>query len=225
MNRSFVFFLAALTAAAGGACSSPERAELEAAPEQDLSQLTDQERQEGWTLLFNGEDLSGWEGDPRVWSVRDGAIVGSSEGVELEDNTFLIYEAERFGDFHLEAEIKLRNHNSGIQFRSEKVSDWVVRGYQADAAEGNWWGSLYGEKTGRQVIANGWVGKGETVVRADDWNQYEIICSGPKITLKLNDLTTVELEDDMAAEGIIALQVHRGPAMEVQFRNLKLRKL
>lgn len=189
------------------------------------NQLTEAEKREGWMLLFDGKTLDGWDGDPDIWSLRDGMIAGSTENKDIETNTFLIYAKEKFGDFELRTDIKLRNHNSGIQFRSEVHPDWVVSGYQADAAEGNWWGSLYGEKTGRHVIANGWIGKGEKVVREDDWNEYVIRCKGDHITLELNGLTTVDLEDGMASNGVIAFQVHRGPPMEVYFRNIKLKKL
>jgi hypothetical protein len=189
-----------------------------------VNKLTKAEKKDGWQLLFDGKSLNGWDGDPEVWSVRDGFIVGSTETKDLETNTFLIYRGEKFSDFHLVADIKLRNHNTGIQFRSEDAGGWVVKGYQADAAEGNWWGSLYGEQTGRGVIQNGWKGKGETVVKPGDWNRVEVICQGRHITIKLNGLTTVELDDDMASSGIVALQVHRGPKMEVSFRNLKIKK-
>src|SRR2546425_1151276 len=80
--------------------------------------LTPQEKKEGYILLFNGRDLSGWEGDPALWSVKDGVLVGSTEGTQIKHNTFLITK-DRYSDFVLKLEIKLRNHNSGIQFRSE----------------------------------------------------------------------------------------------------------
>ena len=127
--------------------------------------------------IFDGKTLDGWDGDPRLWSVRDGVIVGSTEGVALDDNSFLI-SRDKFSDFVLRAEVKLRNHNSGIQFRSEALPHWVVRGLQADMAEGNWWGSIYDEKSKRDTIVNGWKGKAEKVVRPNDWNQYEITCDG-----------------------------------------------
>ena len=194
----------------------------------DSNQLSPAEKSAGWVLLFDGKSLDGWDGDSEVWSVRDGMIVGSTDAKTIEANTFLIYQKGKFSDFVLEADIKLRNHNTGIQFRSEREPNWVVKGYQADAAAGNWWGSLYGEKTGRGVIVNGWKGKGETVVKDGDWNHVQISCKGDRITIKLNGLTTVELQDaheDAASEGIVALQVHRGPPMQVAFRNLKLKRL
>ena len=180
----------------------------------------------GFQPLFDGKTLKGWDGDPRLWSVRDGAIVGSTEGVSLTDNSFLISK-EKYSDFILRAETKLRNHNSGIQFRSEALPNWVVRGLQADMAQGNWWGSIYDEKGKRGTVVNGWKGKGETVLRPNDWNDYEITCNGDLIQLKLNGLLTAELHDlpESPRTGIIALQLHKGVPMEVQFRNIRIKQL
>ncbi len=180
----------------------------------------------GFQPLFDGKTLKGWDGDPRLWSVRDGAIVGSTEGVSLTDNSFLISKA-KYSDFILRAETKLRNHNSGIQFRSEALPNWVVRGLQADMAQGNWWGSIYDEKGKRGTIVNGWKGKGETVLRPNDWNDYEITCNGDLIQIKLNGLLTAELHDvpESPRNGIIALQLHKGVPMEVQFRNIRIKQL
>ncbi len=186
--------------------------------------LTEKEKQEGYELLFNGKNLLGWDGDPDLWSVKDGMIVASTEGKDLSQNSFLITK-ERFSDFILSADIKLRNHNTGIQFRSERLPEFVIKGYQADAAQDKWWGSLYGEKTGRGVIVDGWAGKGEKIVKAGDWNRYEIYCKGDHIKLSLNGVVTADVKDNMASEGVIALQVHRGPPMQVSFRNLKIKKL
>lgn len=186
--------------------------------------LSEQEQKEGYRRIFDGKTLDGWKGDAKLWSVVDGAIVGSTEGNKIPHNSFLISE-EKFSDFVLRLDVKVGNHNSGVQFRSEELPNWVVRGYQADAAEGAWWGSLYGEKTGRGVIAAGYEGKGEKVVKPGDWNSYEIICKGNQITLTLNGLVTADLADDMSSEGVIALQLHSGPAMQVSFRNIRIRTL
>jgi hypothetical protein len=180
----------------------------------------------GFRSLFDGQTLNGWDGDPRLWSVRDGVIVGSTEGVELPRNTFLISQ-DAFLDFELRLEIKLRNHNSGIQFRSERIPDtpWGVRGLQADAAEGNWWGSIYDEGGKRGVIVNGWQGKAETVVKANGWNDYRIWAKGGDIRLTLNGMVTAELHGEEPRKGIFGLQLHRGPAMMVEFRNLRVQSL
>jgi hypothetical protein len=178
----------------------------------------------GFTSLFNGKNLDGWDGDPRLWKVENGAIAGSTDGISLDANSFLIYR-KPFRNFLLRLDMKLRNHNSGIQFRSEALPNWVVRGYQADAAEGNYWGSLYDERGKRGILADGWKGKAEKVVKANDWNAYEIRCEGDRITLKVNGLVTVDLHDSERSEGMIALQLHRGPGMRAEFRNIRIQEL
>jgi len=180
--------------------------------------------QQGFQPLFNGKNLDGWDGDPRLWKVRDGVLVGSTEGVSLEANSFLISKRS-LKNFVLRAEMKLRNHNSGIQFRSEALPNWVVRGYQADAAENNYWGCIYDEKGKRGILANGWKDKAEKAVKLTDWNQYEILCNGDQIKLTLNGVETAELRDSERLEGIIALQLHRGPPMEVYFRKIEVKVL
>lgn len=179
---------------------------------------------DGFKPLFNGKDLKGWDGDPRLWSVRDGMIVGSTEGVSLDDNTFLISKKE-YGDFVLRAEVKLRNHNSGIQFRSEALPNWVVRGYQADMAENNYWGCIYDEKGKRGIMVNGWKDKAEKIVKLKDWNQYEIECQGDHIVVRLNGQVTADIRDTERLRGVIAFQLHRGPAMEAYFRNVQIKEL
>jgi len=179
--------------------------------------------EEGFRPLFNGKNLTGWDGDPRLWSVRDGMIVGSTEGVKLTHNSFLISK-QSFGNFILRADVKLRNHNSGIQFRSEALPDWVVRGYQADMAEDNYWGNIYEEKGTRETMVDGWP-KAKSVVHLKDWNAYEISCQGDHIQLKLNGVQTADLHDSVRLSGIIALQLHAGPPMQAYFRNIRIREL
>ena len=180
--------------------------------------------QSGFVPLFNGRNLDGWDGDPRLWKVVNGEIVGSTDGIEIKDNQFLITKKE-YGNFVLRAKMKLRNGNSGIQFRSEALPNWVVRGYQADAAEDNWWGGVYEEKGTRGVMVNGWKGKAETVVKRGDWNDYEIRCQRDLIQLSVNGLRTAELRDSAKLRGVIALQLHRGPGMEVRFRDIVIQEL
>jgi hypothetical protein len=174
--------------------------------------------------LFDGKTLDGWDGDPRLWSVRDGMIVGSTEGVKLTHNEFLISKRE-YGDFDLHAEMKLRNHNSGIQFRSEALPEWVVRGYQADAADNNYWGNIYEEKGTRGTMVDGWAAGGKDVVDLKGWNTYEIRCQGDHITVKLNGKVTADIHDSTRLRGVIALQLHAGPPMEAYFRNIRIEEL
>jgi hypothetical protein len=189
-----------------------------------FAQISPDEAKQGFRPIFNGKNLNGWDGDPQLWSVRDGAIVGSTEGVKLKHNTFLCYK-DNYSNFVLRLQMKLRNHNSGIQFRSQRFPEWVVKGYQADAAAGAWWGSIYEEGGKRGVLANGWTGKGEKVVRADDWNDYEIFAKGDMIQLTLNGLVTANIRDKASSSGIIALQLHAGPPMQASFRNIRIKTI
>jgi hypothetical protein len=177
-----------------------------------------------WKPLFDGKTLDGWTGDPRLWSVHDGIIVGSTEGAKLAHNEFLITKQE-YGNFILHAEMKLRNHNSGIQFRSEALPDYVVTGYQADAGESNYWGNIYEEKGTRGTMVDGWAAGGKDVVHLKDWNTYEIRCEGDHITVTLNGKVTADIHDSARLKGIIALQLHAGPAMEAYFRDIRIMEL
>lgn len=179
--------------------------------------------EKGFKPLFDGKTLAGWDGDPQLWKVKDGVIVGSSEGVKLKGNTFLISK-QKYRNFILKLDVKLRNHNSGVQFRSEALPNWVVAGYQADMAEGNYWGSIYDERGKRGMLADGWA-KAKTVLRPEDWNEYEIQCDGDHIQVKLNGVVTADIHDSARPEGIIALQLHQGPAMEAYFRNIRIKVL
>ena len=205
---------------------------LAAAAAENPNRLTAQERLEGYRLLFNGMNLDGWDGDPALWSVQDGAIVGSSDGHPFKQNTFLIYKRQ-YADFILKAEVRLRNHNSGIQFRSTALPEpgWVVAGYQADfseASDRSAWGNFYEEKgRGRNVMKTpdeGWQ-KAQKVVRHGDWNQYEILAQGNHIRLKLNGVVTIDTTDDKASTGVIAIQLHAGEPMKVEVRGVKLKPL
>jgi hypothetical protein len=197
----------------------------------DPNRLTPQEKQEGYILMFDGQALKGWDGDPAVWSVKDGVIVGSTEGVKLKHNTFLIYRSRKFSDFVLRVDIKLRNHNSGIQFRSHERPEWVLTGYQADASEAgdkSAWGNFCEEQgRGRNVMKTpdeGWL-IGRKVYRKGDWNTYEITARGDEMRFVLNGVETIRIHDSKAADGWIGLQCHMGEPMRVEFRSLRIKPL
>jgi hypothetical protein len=199
---------------------------------QELNQLTPQERQEGYTPLFNGKNLAGWDGDKQLWSVQDGAIVGCSDEHPFKVNTFLIYKDEE-ADFILKADVRLRNHNSGIQFRSVHIPgpDWIVMGLQADVSDEpgrEAWGNFY-EERGRsrsmmKTPDEGWQ-KAKSVVDMHGWNHYEILAQKDHIRLTLNGVVTIDTHEYKAHSGVIALQLHGGKPMKVEFRNMKLKKL
>jgi putative heme-binding domain-containing protein len=167
--------------------------------------------------FLNGKDLTGWDGDPKLWSVENGEIVGRSPG--LKKNEFLRSQMLA-GDFRLTLKVKLtpNKENSGIQFRSEALPGGEVRGYQADIGAG-WWGKLY-EEHGRELL---WKKSGEEHVKPDDWNDYEIVCVGSKVKTMINGKPCVDLDDPSGARrGIFAFQLHAGGPLEVRFKDLKL---
>ncbi len=169
--------------------------------------------------LFDGTTLRGWRGDPELWSVEDGMIVGRSPG--LARNRFLISDFE-LGDFKLDLDVQLESAdlaqaNSGIQLRSRVLTSGDdVAGYQADIGTG-YWGTLYDEH-GRGTLAGG---DFSALVRPGEWNRYEIEAVGSKVTLRLNGEVTVEYVDpEPRLRGVLALQLHSGPActLRVRFR-------
>jgi putative membrane-bound dehydrogenase-like protein len=167
--------------------------------------------------FFNGKDLTGWDGDPKLWKVENGEIVGKSPG--LKKNDFLRSHMVA-GDFRLSLKVKLtpNTENSGIQFRSEALPGGDVKGLQADIGAG-WWGKLY-EEHGRGLL---WDKSGEPHVKPGDWNDYVIEANGPRIRTWINGNLCVDLDDPKAARrGIFALQIHSGGPLEVRFKDLRL---
>jgi hypothetical protein len=174
--------------------------------------------------LFNGKDLSGWvtPEDKSLFVVEDGAIVGRTKG-DLKKNEFLVTE-KPYGDFVLKAKVKIRNGNSGIQFRSKRADDGVVSGPQADVAEG-YWGLLYEEK-GRGILERYPEEKANELVKKDDWNEFVITAKGTHVTIDLNGTRVIDREDPkFDKDGIIALQVHVGPEMEVRYKDVEIKEL
>ncbi len=170
--------------------------------------------------FFNGKDLTGWDGDGKLWSVENGEIVGKSAG--LKRNAFLT--SQMLADnFRLTLKVKLvpNKENSGVQFRSEPLPDGEMRGPQADIGAG-WWGKLY-EENGRGLL---WDKSGEKNVKTDDWNDYEIVAEGNRVRTYLNGKLCVDVDDAaLARRGIFGLQIHAGGPMEVRFKDLKLEVL
>ncbi len=180
---------------------------------------------EGFKPLFNGKDLTGWvtPDDKDLFSVEDGEIVGRSKAGQLKKNEFLVTD-KPYGDFILKAKIKLRNHNSGIQFRSKRADNGAVSGPQADAADG-YWGLLY-EERGRGILEQFDKGKAKSLIHKGDWNEYEITAKGDHVIIMINGTKVIDRDDPkFAKSGIIAFQLHAGPPMEVRFKDVELKLL
>jgi putative membrane-bound dehydrogenase-like protein len=168
--------------------------------------------------FFNRKDLTGWIGDPKLWSVEEGELVGRTSG--LKRNEFLRSDTAA-GDFRLVVQVKLVKNegNSGIQFRSEALPDGEMKGYQADIGAG-WWGKLY-EENGRALLWDKTTG--EKAVKPGEWNEYVVEARGDKIRTWINGVASVDLTDPPGARsGIFAFQLHSGGPTEVRYRILEL---
>jgi len=184
----------------------------------------------GFVALFDGKTLKGWEGNQDVFRVVDGAIVGGSLDKPVARNEFLCTRDE-YGDFELRAEFKLvgRGANGGIQFRSRRIPNHhEVRGYQADLGDG-WWGSLYDESRRNKILLKADLAEVDKVLRRDDWNDYRILARGNHLEHYLNGVKVVDVLDNdpkgRSLEGILALQIHAGPPMLVEFKDILLKPL
>jgi hypothetical protein len=208
--------------------------------------------------LFNGKDLTGWEGDIGFWSVKDGVIVGrTSPEKPVSTNTFLIWKGGEPSDFELTLKFKMtpgdaKNYvNSGIQFRSKIVDPekFVVAGYQADFEYGSKYSGILYEEKGRGILAErgqkvritqgataakpnieviGETGVSDEIqaaIQKEAWNEYHIIVRGNHIQQFINGKLTVEVSDETveaAKSGVLALQLHAGPPMQVEFKDIFL---
>ena len=210
------------------------------------------ESEEGFKPMFNGKDLAGWEGRPGWWHVEDGAITSQSTKEKPCDRPhYLMWRGGKPVDFEMRAEFRLMGDgaNSGIQFRSRELPDWDTSGYQADMENGDQWTGCLFEHTrggvsmrGEKVVIDQ-AGKKTTtplpggqsgadllkVIKKEAWNSYAVVAQGPEITLKINGVVMCRAIDNQAGvaarDGVIALQMHPGPPMKVQFRNLRIKML
>jgi len=213
--------------------------------------------EEGFTSLFNGTSLDGWEGNTGIWSVQEGAITGQTKpDTGLKHNTFLVWKNGTVGDFELRLSYRIVNGNSGIQYRS-KVSEQgpqgpIVAGYQADFEAGKTYSGILYEERGRGILAQrgqktritagtdgktkveatGSVGKSEEIqakIKPEQWNDYVVIAKGNHLQHFINGVPTVDVTDEDAAKaaksGVLAFQVHVGPPMTVQFKDVRIKKL
>ena len=214
--------------------------------------------------IFNGKDLTGWEGNPKLWSVENGAITGrtGSEGdTKLKHNTFLVWKAGTVGDFELTFKYRIEKGNSGVQYRSKELpageNGPIISGYQADFEAGKTYSGILYEERARGILAKrgektvikptakdaadpkskdfkvevtGSVGNTDEIqaaIKNEDWNDYKIIAKGNHLQHFINGKQTVDVTDEDAAhaakDGLLALQIHAGPVMVVQFKDLVLK--
>jgi hypothetical protein len=218
--------------------------------------IEDRPAEKGFLRIFNGKNLIGWDGDPALWSVKEGAITGQTTAENpAKGNTFLIWTNGTLSDFELRCSFKVVPGdakgfaNSGIQYRSKVLdpANWVVGGYQADMEAGaTYSGILYEERMrgilalrGEKVVWDkdgkkhilGSLGDAKEIgaaIKTGEWNEYIILAKGNHLQQFINGKQTVDVTDEdeskRALSGVLALQLHAGPPMTVQFKNLRLKK-
>lgn len=216
-----------------------------------------QAAEEGFTSIFNGHSLEGWEGNPAIWSVQDGTITGQTKAdTNLKHNTFLVWKAGTVEDFELRLSYRIVNGNSGIQYRSKVIKEGpqgpIVGGYQADFEAGKTYSGILYEEQGRGILAQrgqkvritsadggkhkidvtGTTGESAAIqaaIKNEDWNDYVVVAHGNHLVHTINGHVTVDVTDEDAAHaaksGVLALQVHVGSPMVVQFKNVRIKKL
>ncbi|MEL7496980.1 MAG: family 16 glycoside hydrolase [Planctomycetota bacterium] len=208
--------------------------------------------EEGFKSIFDGKTLDGWQGDAKLWRVENGAIVGeTTDSVKVDRNKFLYWHQGEVDDFALRLKFKISGTdraNSGVQIRSTVDDDGHMAGYQADIERGGkYCGILYSEKTGRGILCQ----RGQKVVQRgkkdkdvqqvsdagelfkkvdiDDWNDMEIVAKGNHITVAINGNVTADFTDEdkelFVDRGRIGLQLHVGPPMKIEFKDIRLKRL
>ena len=205
----------------------------------------------GYQQIFDGKSLSGWDGDPEFWRIENGEIVGqTTTEKQPKQNTFLIWRGGSPANFELKLEFHLTGFNSGIQFRSIELPDikWAMKGYQADMdGEQRYTGQIYEERgrgflamrgqftyigDGKKPALVGSLGDGnqlKELIHADGWNDLHLIARGNTLVQLLNGrVMSMLIDDDTAGrkmDGLIGIQVHKGPPMKIEVRNIRIKKL
>lgn len=210
--------------------------------------------------IFNGKDLTGWDGDPQLWAVKDGVIRGeTTPDKKANGNTFLIWEDGTLKDFDLRLSFRVSDeNNSGIQYRSKHIkdskrNDWVVQGYQHEIRnsdklpsvagfiydEGGLTGGrgrtcLVGEKAiwkdGKKEVVETLITAEEfaELFKVDEWNEVVIIARGNRLQHYMNGRLILDFSDDPEvglSEGVLALQLHAGKPMWVEFKDIRIKQL
>jgi hypothetical protein len=205
----------------------------------------------GFVPMFDGTSLAGWEGDTAFWRAEGGLLVGETTAAKpLPANTFLIYTKSQPSDFELKLDFRITAGNTGLQYRSQRAPDigpYVLKGYQADIDFANQWtGQLYEERgrtflalpgqatttTGDKPRIIGTVTPAEAIkaaVNVSGWNTLHVIARKELVVHAINGkVTAVFLDGDAAkrpTSGFIGLQLHMGPPMRAEFRNIAIKEL
>ncbi len=206
----------------------------------------------GWKKIFDGKTLTGWQApDMSYFTVEDGAITGTTTTAHNPPyNQFIVWQGGEVADFELKFKFRIfgAKSNSGMQFRSAVKDKGLVHGYQADMdGTGKYIGGIWDEYGTRRSLA----GRGEKVLidesgkkavtrfaeseallknlKTDQWNDYQIIAAGSRITLRINGQVTAELDDrengKAARTGVLAMPIIPGEPMKVQYKDIYLKRI
>ena len=203
----------------------------------------------GFVSIFDGQSLKGWDGDLDFWRVENGAIVGqTTKEHQPKQNTFIIWRDGTTGNFELKLDYKLTGYNSGIQYRSNELPDikYAMKGYQADIdGEQRYSGQIYEERA-RSFLAMrgqftyisadkkksllGSLGDNlKDFIKGDDFNSMHIIARGNAITQIVNGhVMSMLIDDDTVGrrmDGLLGIQVHLGPPMKIEVKNIRIKQL
>ncbi len=191
------------------------------------------EPEKGFTPLFDGKTLAGWEGNTDAFRIEGGAIVAGNLKKPIPRNEFLCTK-KTFGDFELRLKVKLvgEGDNAGVQFRSKRIPNHhEVIGYQCDmgAAFGrSVWGALYDESRRKKVLAEGEQDLVKKAFKPNDWNEFRIRSNGPRIQIWLNGQKTVdytEQDENIDRSGVIGVQIHGGKPAEAWYKDIRIKIL
>src|SRR5215471_15154158 len=185
----------------------------------------------GFTPLFDGKTLAGWQGDEKVFHVTDGAIVAGSLTEKVAHNEFLASK-EEFGDFELRLKARLvgKAQNAGVQFRSQRIENhFEMIGYQCDMGVMMGrpiWGALYDESRRRKFLVEPDAEKLKAALKPEDWNDLVIRCEGTRIQLWVNGLLTCDYTEPDSAipkRGRLGLQIHGGEPAEAAYKDIRIK--
>jgi 3-keto-disaccharide hydrolase len=208
----------------------------------------------GFKSIFDGKTLDGWKAaDMSFWSIEDGAITAKiTKAHPTKRNHYLVYQGGKLADFELKLRHRIVSEhkvNGGFQFRSEMFDGNIpddCRGYQVDNNTGTPWLARLYDEFGRHTLAF----RGESTVftpegkknttrspmadeeawfKLSDWHEYHLICRGTHLTLNINGRLVAEVNDldpkQQDFSGILAMQLHSGPPMTVQFKDIRVKRL
>lgn len=215
----------------------------------------------GFKPLFDGHSLAGWDGKPEFFSVKDSAIHAETTVANpLKKNTFLIYTNGEFADFELRFDYKVVGGNSGMQYRSERQPDFVMKGYQSDFENTNRFTGMFFEENGRMFMgqpgefvtvktltdeakakdpkAKALLDKTVFATKADvfshitdatAWHSMTVIARGNTFVHIVDGrVLSVAVDEDAVnfkKSGLFGLQVHQGPPMTIDLKNVRIREI